>query len=266
MMGVVTDKWYTSRSGWLRRFKESYGQTRAIVNRYSGDEAAEHLDLFKDIKDDHSTSEAYCELWGILQQAWEDAPDRPDIHENPGWLTFCDLCSEGPILWEDLPEQGEDEEPEPLNVGAPRVGHYVGAAEFAGLHGRYDLWIDKHDGGKIELAMRYGGGDSEVFSTPPTHVAEALRTLREGPECISCKVSDGEDGCLSCQRWEHVCEYNLAVVRCAKNGLKLGHLQPADVEDGSTSVSTVARLKLFDVNAPIARMFPRGDERWKSGS
>lgn len=34
-------------------------------------------------------------LWYFMQTIWEDAPDRPYIHQWNGWHDFCDLCSEG---------------------------------------------------------------------------------------------------------------------------------------------------------------------------
>lgn len=30
----------------------------------------------------------------IMNQAWENAPDRPGIHQVPGWSMMCDLLSE----------------------------------------------------------------------------------------------------------------------------------------------------------------------------
>lgn len=39
-------------------------------------------------------------LWYIFQSIWQDAPDRPHIHQWTMWGAFCDLCSEGPsCLW-----------------------------------------------------------------------------------------------------------------------------------------------------------------------
>lgn len=51
------------------------------------------------------------ELWHLLQEAWWRAPDEPWIHRIPGWGVLCDLCSEGPILFEgvrDGVEEGTD--------------------------------------------------------------------------------------------------------------------------------------------------------------
>lgn len=31
---------------------------------------------------------------GVLQHAWEAAPDKPYIHGWPSWGMLCDLCSE----------------------------------------------------------------------------------------------------------------------------------------------------------------------------
>ena len=35
-----------------------------------------------------------------FQQAWGQAPDNMEIHENPNWSRFCDMCSEDYVLEE----------------------------------------------------------------------------------------------------------------------------------------------------------------------
>lgn len=48
------------------------------------------------------------QLWYVFQSLWQDAPDKPHIHQWTMWGDFCDLCSEGPhCLW---PEGGPPDE------------------------------------------------------------------------------------------------------------------------------------------------------------
>ena len=103
------EKWYNSRAGWIKFFKDNYKVVRYVVSYFSGDTAAAALDAFKDVTE-NETAEKYNELWHILQQAWEDAPDCPSIRGVPGWHAVCDLCSEGPILWDDLLHIEEESE------------------------------------------------------------------------------------------------------------------------------------------------------------
>lgn len=35
-----------------------------------------------------------------FERAWAAAPDSPEIHSNPSWAEFCDMCSESGILSE----------------------------------------------------------------------------------------------------------------------------------------------------------------------
>ena len=37
-------------------------------------------------------------LLKYLNGVWQNAPDKPWIHEIPGWGLLCDLCSEGYVL------------------------------------------------------------------------------------------------------------------------------------------------------------------------
>ena len=93
------DKWYNSKAGWLAFFYNHYDILRPLVAFHSGSPAGSHLDKFKDINEE-STDEELRILYGILHQAWEDAPDASWIQCMTGWSELCDLCSEGPILWE----------------------------------------------------------------------------------------------------------------------------------------------------------------------
>lgn len=98
------EKWYGTRSGWIRFFKENFTKVRHLVAFYSGCPAGHALDRFKDITE-NETVERYQALWNILQDAWEAAPDDYEMtHCMSGWCELCDLCSEGPVLWQDLNE------------------------------------------------------------------------------------------------------------------------------------------------------------------
>jgi len=40
-------------------------------------------------------------IHSMFSQAWWRAPDRPEIHDIPGWDVLCDLCSEDWVFWEE---------------------------------------------------------------------------------------------------------------------------------------------------------------------
>ena len=94
------EEWYHSRAGWIEVFKKNYKDVRALVDRFCG--KAEELDKFMTVGVDESAAH-YEALWTLLQDTWEAAPDASGLHSLLGWSVLCDLCSEGPILWEDLP-------------------------------------------------------------------------------------------------------------------------------------------------------------------
>lgn len=96
-----TKKWYHSRVGWIGFFKSNFDKVRPLVRFYSGSQAGNKLDRFKDI-DETTPVKRLQELWYLLQQAWEDAPDDySQTHCMTGWYELCDLCSEGMTLLDD---------------------------------------------------------------------------------------------------------------------------------------------------------------------
>ena len=40
-------------------------------------------------------------VYNLMQKAWVQAPDTPAIHGWPSWGNLCDLCSEGPGIFEE---------------------------------------------------------------------------------------------------------------------------------------------------------------------
>lgn len=94
------DKWYNSKAGWLSFFSKNFGHIRPLVAFHSGSFAGNQLDKYKGVNME-STDEELRILYGILHKAWEDAPDVPWIRCMTGWYALCDLCCEGPILWEE---------------------------------------------------------------------------------------------------------------------------------------------------------------------
>ena len=61
--------------------------------------------------------------------AWNLAPDVPGLHEIPGWLDLCDLCSEGPDLL--LPEPPDEKEE--LWDADPNCQHEIVASAGGGV-------------------------------------------------------------------------------------------------------------------------------------
>lgn len=72
-----------------------------------GFKGREEMGMFDAIQDLIEKKEP--QLWYVFQSLWQDAPDKPYIHQWTMWGTFCDLCSEGPAcLWpEKMQEQVE---------------------------------------------------------------------------------------------------------------------------------------------------------------
>jgi len=108
---MSNDKWYQTREGWIGFFNEHFDVVRPLVRFYSGSPAGNALDKFKNLPADSPPDKLY-ELWKILQQAWEDAPDDRSIHYMTGWSQLCDLCSEGMGLIDPGELDGEKEEAE----------------------------------------------------------------------------------------------------------------------------------------------------------
>jgi len=50
------------------------------------------------------------EAYHLLHSIWNEAPDRPEIHELPCWGALCDLLSESYCIQEELEQPKEDSE------------------------------------------------------------------------------------------------------------------------------------------------------------
>lgn len=93
------DKWYNSREGWIAYFHNHYDWLRPLVTFWSGSQAGNRLDKYRNVSVDSSDEELRI-LYGILQKAWEDAPEDKQVSYMTGWVELCNLCSEAYILWE----------------------------------------------------------------------------------------------------------------------------------------------------------------------
>jgi len=71
---------------WLKQLEEKWDDVREAVTRFSRLGAAERLA--------HAlTSSDINECRTLLFRAWEDSPDTPWIHDEPGFGIICDLLS-----------------------------------------------------------------------------------------------------------------------------------------------------------------------------
>ena len=100
-----------NKEEWWASLEEHWEDLLSIMKRFlrsnpnSENVELDHLARFDTIlmakanKDDHI-------LVNYLNQAWQNAPDEPWIHELPAWGVLCDLCSEAYVL------EDENEPPE----------------------------------------------------------------------------------------------------------------------------------------------------------
>lgn len=73
---------------WLQDLEKNWDEVREAVTRFSGEDTASRLSiaLIGSNKDECRT---------LLFKAWDEAPDAPWIHEEPGFGIICDLLDEG---------------------------------------------------------------------------------------------------------------------------------------------------------------------------
>jgi hypothetical protein len=76
----------THKQKWWKLFLKHESELAAIMERFQAvDPALWHkAAATADIK----------RLKHYLETAWMNAPDRPWIHQIPGWAALCDLCSD----------------------------------------------------------------------------------------------------------------------------------------------------------------------------
>lgn len=74
------------RQDWLDLFNRHKLDLERIVIKFRAATFEEWMKAVKEQKPE--------DLGAILQRAWDNAPDKPWIHEIPSWGVLCDLCSD----------------------------------------------------------------------------------------------------------------------------------------------------------------------------
>jgi hypothetical protein len=95
-----------TKDEWWKILNRNWDKVYAIMCRYMDMtrrlKSNGNIRIMDHVKKLRETLDPEIATW--LERAWEAAPDRPEIHLNPGWSTFCDLCSERYVLFEDQPK------------------------------------------------------------------------------------------------------------------------------------------------------------------
>lgn len=74
-----------SQKSW-NRLKTNLTAIREIVEKFAPSQVKDFDTALKN-KDRRK-------MLRLLNDAWWNAPDRPEIHSIPGWDILCDLCSD----------------------------------------------------------------------------------------------------------------------------------------------------------------------------
>ena len=94
----------TTKDEWWQLVDDDWENLSAIFDRVGMD--TWDAEVYKARRDPR--------LHPILEEVWARAPDKPHIHEWPGWGVLCDLCSESYVLYpEPAVAPAPPEEPKP---------------------------------------------------------------------------------------------------------------------------------------------------------
>ena len=99
-----------TRDEWWQSLSEHWPNLLSILHRYIGMDDLESIDGKLTVEPRSVEIETMKlnknpDLIRYLNAAWWNAPDKPWIHNIPGWGILCDLCSEEYLLHDEEYEE-----------------------------------------------------------------------------------------------------------------------------------------------------------------
>ncbi len=99
-----------SQSEWWNALDKNWEEIKTIIyhflpvnekrNFHNEDDSLTMAEVIEQLKQNKQAEVAI-----YLNETWAVAPDNPEIHEFPKWLTLCELCSESHYLYEEEHEK-----------------------------------------------------------------------------------------------------------------------------------------------------------------